>query len=76
MIKPDFSKLSFDQLDWNTKTKTQNTESFMTPEDIPVKEQYSTDDIKEAKHIGFSAGLPPFFKRTLFGHVCFQTLDD
>lgn len=62
MIKPDFSKLSFDQLDWGTNTKTKGTASFMTPEDIPVKESYSSDDIKEAKQIGFSAGLPPFLR--------------
>ncbi|WP_422362340.1 methylmalonyl-CoA mutase [Reichenbachiella sp.] len=62
MIKPDFSKLSFNQLDWNTKTKSQDTTSFMTPEDIPVKENYSSEDTKKAEHIGFSAGLPPFLR--------------
>ncbi|WP_420581168.1 methylmalonyl-CoA mutase [Reichenbachiella sp.] len=62
MIKPDFSALSFDQLDWDTKTKSKSTEPFMTPEDISVKEIYTPDDNTEAKHLGFSAGLPPFLR--------------
>ncbi|WP_456459363.1 methylmalonyl-CoA mutase [Reichenbachiella sp.] len=62
MIKPDFSKLSFDQLDWDTKTKSEGTGEFITPEDIPVKEKYTSEDIKDNEHIGFSAGLPPFLR--------------
>lgn len=62
MIKPDFSKLSFDQLDWDAETKSESAESFMTPEDISVKGNYTAADTKEAKHIGFSAGLPPFLR--------------
>ncbi|MDW3211067.1 MAG: methylmalonyl-CoA mutase [Reichenbachiella sp.] len=62
MIKPDFSKLSFDQLDWDTETKSEGTGEFITPEDIPVKEKYTSEDIKDNEHIGFSAGLPPFLR--------------
>lgn len=62
MIKPDFSKLSFGQLDWDTEIKSEGTGEFITPEDIPIKEKYTSDDIKGNKHIGFSAGLPPFLR--------------
>lgn len=62
MIKPDFSKLSFDQLDWDTETKSEGTGEFITPEDIPVKEKYTSEDIRSSKHIGFSAGMPPFLR--------------
>ncbi|MEP5363430.1 MAG: methylmalonyl-CoA mutase [Reichenbachiella sp.] len=61
-MKPDFSKLSFDQLDWDTETKSEGTGEFITPEDIPVKEKYTSEDIKDNEHIGFSAGLPPFLR--------------
>ena len=32
----------------------------MTPEGIPVKQKFSKEDLKEAEHLGFTAGLPPF----------------
>ncbi|SMD37820.1 heterodimeric methylmalonyl-CoA mutase large subunit precursor [Reichenbachiella faecimaris] len=62
MIKPDFSKINFDQLDWQIDVHTNEKESFITPEGIPVKANYDSDDIKNAKQLGFSAGLPPFLR--------------
>nr|WP_084374409.1 methylmalonyl-CoA mutase [Reichenbachiella faecimaris] len=61
-MKPDFSKINFDQLDWQIDVHTNEKESFITPEGIPVKANYDSDDIKNAKQLGFSAGLPPFLR--------------
>ncbi|MEP2023124.1 methylmalonyl-CoA mutase family protein, partial [Reichenbachiella sp.] len=62
MIKPDFSKISFDQLDWKTDNYIKEEKSFTTPEGIPVKANYNSGDVKNAEHLGFSAGLPPFLR--------------
>ncbi|MEO9967737.1 MAG: methylmalonyl-CoA mutase [Reichenbachiella sp.] len=62
MSKPDFSNLDFEQLEWNKGKKRHNDETYRFAEGIPVSEQYDEEDIKDAKHIGFSAGLPPFLR--------------
>ncbi|MFM2285728.1 MAG: methylmalonyl-CoA mutase, partial [Bacteroidota bacterium] len=36
--------------------------AWTSPEGIPVKPSYSADDLKEAEHLHFSAGLPPFLR--------------
>ncbi|MEP2275876.1 MAG: methylmalonyl-CoA mutase [Reichenbachiella sp.] len=61
-MKPDFSKISFDQLDWKTDNYIKEEKSFTTPEGIPVKANYNSGDVKNAEHLGFSAGLPPFLR--------------
>lgn len=62
MSRPDFSKISFDQLNWDTDIQANEAKIFNTPEGIPVKPNYDADDVKEAKQLGFSAGLPPFLR--------------
>ncbi|MEO9804699.1 MAG: methylmalonyl-CoA mutase [Reichenbachiella sp.] len=62
MKKPDFSKISFDQLDWKTKENKDLRGSFNSPEGIAINTRYNSEDIKNAKQIGFSAGLPPFLR--------------
>ena len=61
MKKPDFTKESLGALDWN-EAKHANGESFLSPEGITIDRKYEKKDIKEARHIGFSAGLPPFLR--------------
>lgn len=36
--------------------------NFKTAEGIAVKPQFSATDIKDAQHLGFSAGIPPFLR--------------
>lgn len=62
MSKPDFSKISFDQLDWASDAKASTIDPFVTPEGIPVKNGYDSKDVEGAKHLNFSAGLPPFLR--------------
>ncbi|UXX78043.1 methylmalonyl-CoA mutase [Reichenbachiella carrageenanivorans] len=62
MIKPDFSKIDFDQLDWGKAGQQVSPESFMSGEGLPIQSRYTAEDIKGAQHIGFSAGLPPFLR--------------
>lgn len=34
----------------------------MTPEGIELRTKYSTEDLKECRHLGFQAGAPPFLR--------------
>jgi methylmalonyl-CoA mutase len=57
-MRPDFSKIKFP-----TSTAPSAAErAWTSPEGIPVKPSYSADDLKEAEHLHFSAGLPPFLR--------------
>ena len=57
-MRPDFSKIKFP-----TSTAPSTAErAWTSPEGIPVKPSYSADDLKEAEHLHFSAGLPPFLR--------------
>lgn len=37
-------------------------ETFLTPEEIEIKTSYSKDDIAEAEHLNFAAGIPPYLR--------------
>ncbi len=59
-MRPDFSDLTL-QTNGVQKIESQKEqEKWMTPEGIPVKQKFSKEDLKEAEHLGFTAGLPPF----------------
>lgn len=62
MIKPDFSKLDFNLLEWDTPTRSSDHEVFQSPEGISIESRYDEKSIANAAHIGFSAGLPPFLR--------------
>ncbi|NCP90529.1 MAG: methylmalonyl-CoA mutase [Flavobacteriales bacterium] len=56
---------NFSDLKLHTVTKQQSTFSdhqdiWNTPEGIPVKTHFSKEDIAQAEHLNFVAGLPPF----------------
>ncbi|UCE93537.1 MAG: methylmalonyl-CoA mutase [Flavobacteriaceae bacterium] len=59
-MRPDFSDLTINT-DIEVKENSSEKESpWMTPEGIPVKKNFSKKDIKNAEHLNFTAGLPPF----------------
>ncbi|OIQ29686.1 MAG: methylmalonyl-CoA mutase [Bacteroidetes bacterium MedPE-SWsnd-G2] len=43
----------------SSPSKQNNSETFMTAEDISVQSQYSAQDIKKSPQVGFTAGLAP-----------------
>lgn len=73
-MKPDFSKIEFEiiksQLDYNkwdesfTKTLGKKPEEsiFHTLEGIDVNPLYTINDIKQYKHLDYTAGIPPFLR--------------
>jgi len=57
--KPDFSKIQFEI----PKTGTvKNGSVWQTNEGIPVKTIHSKAEIKDASHLIFGAGVPPFLR--------------
>jgi len=59
MIKPNFKEISL-QTSWPSTTK--EAQSWQTPEQIPVKSSFTTEDIAEAEHLGFVSGIPPYLR--------------
>ncbi len=72
--KPDFSSMEFDMAfpeakrgDWEKLISDQtghneNELSVKSMENIDIKPLYTKEDNKDANHIGFSAGIPPFLR--------------
>jgi len=59
MKKPDFSNISFKR---KTPTVDIPEQQWETPEDILIKNKFSKADIKDAAHLDFVAGIPPYLR--------------
>ncbi len=59
-MRPDFSDLNIETAVQQKAAPSENQEVWNTPEGIPVKNNFSKEDIKDAEHLQFAAGLPPF----------------
>lgn len=61
-MKPDFSDLKINTVAKEKITVATNQDVWNTPEGIPVKKHFTKEDIKNAEHLGFAAGIPPFLR--------------
>jgi methylmalonyl-CoA mutase len=67
-MRKDFSKIDYKKSPGNknivpdTQYSIPNTPEWHTAEDIKVKPSYTAEDIKEAEHLGFVAGIAPFLR--------------
>ncbi|MBS1646170.1 MAG: methylmalonyl-CoA mutase [Bacteroidetes bacterium] len=62
-MRKDFSKVMYSPAFSETeKQKTVKHQPFLTAENIEVKSSYSLNDIKEAEHLHYAAGIPPFLR--------------
>ncbi len=59
-MRPDFSDLTINTSVEEKIRPSENQAPWITPEGIPVKNTFSKEDIKQAEHLDFAAGLPPF----------------
>jgi len=59
-MRPDFSDLNIDSSVEEQVSDPENQSPWITPEGIPVKKEFTKNDIKDAEHLDFAAGLPPF----------------
>ncbi len=59
----DIKKITFEALWQNvTEISLQADKSWKTPENITVKNVYSSTDLQEVEHLHFGAGIPPFLR--------------
>jgi len=60
---PDFTKVDLNDLQAGpAPSKKSAGNSWMTNEQIPVKDLYTADDTADLEHMDFVAGLPPFLR--------------
>jgi len=60
-MRKDFSSISYNPLVSATDEKTSSS-TFTTAEQIDVKNAYTATDLKDAEHLHFAAGIPPFLR--------------
>lgn len=61
-MKPDFSKIKPEGKKGSKTPQTNKASSWETAEKIDVKPVFTIDDLKDAEHLNFSAGLPPYLR--------------
>ena len=59
-MRPDFSDITLNSATKQTAISSENKDVWNTPEGIPVKKHFTKAAIKDAEHLNFAAGLPPF----------------
>ncbi|MDR3328304.1 MAG: methylmalonyl-CoA mutase [Prevotellaceae bacterium] len=59
-MKPNFKEVNIN--DFKPKSVVTKLSSWNTPEQIPVKEYYTKEDLKGIDHLHYAAGLPPFLR--------------
>jgi methylmalonyl-CoA mutase len=61
--RPDFSKIDINKINvGNGQATMADMPGWETNEQISVKPLYTAKDIADYKHLGYTAGLPPFFR--------------
>lgn len=58
-MRLDFSKIKYAN---NSNGQIKQNNSFITPEQIEIKEHYTNDDLNNINHLNFNAGIPPFLR--------------
>ena len=61
-MKPDFSDIKINSAVKPTVENKNNKDVWNTPEGIPVKKHFTKEDISEAEHLDYVAGVPPFLR--------------
>ncbi len=60
-MRPDFSKLEFREIPVPSQKQVRSP-LWETPEHIPIKQEYSKEDLENMEHLTYAAGLPPFLR--------------
>jgi len=58
-MRPNFSDLKINSKKTNSETES-NQNDWINSEGIPVKKHFTKEDIKDAEHLQFAAGFPPY----------------
>lgn len=62
MKRPDFKNMVLGFGDNDIQSVSEDNQYFSTPEQIPLKLRYSSDDLAALTHLDFAAGIPPFLR--------------
>ncbi len=64
MKRPDFSNIQFEPKLNNKRDSIKKEEpgEWETPEKIPVKKEFSAEDIEKLEHLDYAAGIPPYLR--------------
>ena len=60
-MRKDFSNISYNPSS-SLEAANSSTSNFTTAEQINLKNSYSANDLKDAEHLHFAAGIPPFLR--------------
>ncbi len=60
-MKPNFKDINIEDFVAG-KAPQQSTDTWLTPEQIPVKQVYTKEDLRGLEHLNYAAGLPPFLR--------------
>ncbi len=61
-MKPDFKNLDIRNSRAGKTAAAAGSHTWMTPELIPVKPVYTSEDLEEMEHLRYAAGLPPYLR--------------
>ncbi len=61
-MRKDFSHIAYKSVISNEGEKSNTNIPFQTAEQIELKNTYAADDLKEAEHLHFAAGIAPFLR--------------
>jgi len=66
-MRPDFSNVDFKKIkkrvDFRTWEKeVRNEKTWITPEQIPVKPVYASEDLEGMEHLNYAAGVTPYLR--------------
>ncbi len=61
-MRPDFSDIELNTDEKQTIENSKNKEAWKTPEGIPVPKHFTKSEIKNAEHLNFAAGIPPYLR--------------
>jgi len=63
-LRPDFSDIAYESNisgDLSSNGRARG-DAWETPEQIPVKPEFSEEDVRELEHLDYAAGIPPFLR--------------
>jgi len=62
-MRPNFKNINIKQQNKSVKKQTEKeTELWNTPEQIPVKQLYTSEDLLNMEHLDYAAGIPPYLR--------------
>ncbi|CAL65785.1 methylmalonyl-CoA mutase [Christiangramia forsetii] len=62
MQRKDLQNINLLDKEFSTRKPESQKETFKTPEEIEIKTSYSKEDISDAEHLNFAAGIPPYLR--------------